>query len=73
VAIIRGYGPRVCKQNRDGADRVAFIKHQMMLAEEPENSVPVFTGGSYARRRGRRGMGCRKSQDGFSDSIVFTT
>jgi hypothetical protein len=33
------------------APMMAFIKHQKMLAEEPEDDAPVFTGGNYARRR----------------------
>jgi hypothetical protein len=33
------------------APTMAFIKHQKMLAEEPEDNAPVFTGRSYARRR----------------------
>jgi hypothetical protein len=35
----------------DMAPTMAFIKQQKMLAEEPEDNAPVFTGGSYARRR----------------------
>ena len=33
------------------APTMAFIKQQKMLAEEPEDNGPVFTGGSYARHR----------------------
>ena len=33
------------------APTMAFIKQRNMLAEEPEDNGPVFTGGSYARHR----------------------
>jgi len=39
------------------APTMAFITHQKILAEEPEDHAPVFTSGSYARRRGRQPRG----------------
>jgi hypothetical protein len=39
------------------APTMAFIMEQNMLAEEPEDNAPVFTGGSYARRRGLQRKG----------------
>jgi len=39
------------------APTMAFIKQQKMLAEEPADNAPVFTGGSYARRRGLQRKG----------------
>jgi hypothetical protein len=33
------------------APTMAFIKQRNMLAEEPEDNGPVFTGGSYSRHR----------------------
>ena len=42
---------RELSKRTEMAPTMAFLKHQKMLAEESEDNAPVFTGGSYARRR----------------------
>jgi hypothetical protein len=42
---------REFKKGSEMGPTMAFIKHQKMLAEEPDEDTPVYTGGSYARRK----------------------